>query len=79
METKDKIKWAVNHLRCAAESTVEPHIGLWGIVKNGESRVEMAIEAHEFLEDLATVLGLPPITDDDRDNYKADSILGRLN
>lgn len=78
-EAKNNLMKALPILRVSMEEASKngctAGIGIISYIKNGGGNVIVRFEAPEFMEDLAIVLGVGPMTDDERKVALADKIL----
>ncbi len=68
-EAKEKIKQVLPYLRVAVEDAAKkgrPQLGVLAVNDDGSGTVVCQLEAPEFFEDLALVIGVGPLTKEQR-------------
>lgn len=81
-EAKDRLMAVIKHLRfaasCAAEGDNRVQLGILSVKPDGAGRVVCQMDVKEFIEDIATVIGAGPQTQEDIEEAKAEQLLSRL-
>lgn len=82
-EIRERLLRGLKHMRLAAEFAKETAEANGGTVKigilatraDGARKICCTFDAPAFFDDLATVLGIPPLTEDDKLDCAADEIV----